>query len=163
MKVHQVFSLSLSQLCCHCFFLLQRKRLNLPQLQEKARLQIDIQAAKTVLITVGVFLLCNVPPPLIVALAGQFFKDTEWPRFLAMFSISISSAINPVLYCFRNRRFRSALKQFLKDPCGKSPFKETKKVQNEAVKQPLISLNKQDWIVKGYKIVEIKTTKMEIN
>lgn len=51
-----------------------------------------------------------------------------------MFSISISSAINPVLYCFRNRRFRSALKQFLKDPCGKSPFKETNKVQNEAVK-----------------------------
>jgi len=33
------------------------------------------------------------------------------------------------MYCFRTRRFRAALKQLVKDPCGRSPFQETNKVQ----------------------------------
>ena len=70
---------------------------------------------------------------------------------------------SPLLLPKQKVSFCTKTISYIKDPCGKSPFKETKKVQNEAVKQPLISLNKQDWIVKGYKIVEIKTTKMEIN
>lgn len=46
---------------------------------------------------------------------------------LAYISIFISSAINPVIYCFRVRRFRLALNQLLQDPCGKSTFQETKR------------------------------------
>ena len=33
--------------------------------------------------------------------------------------------MNPVIYCFRARRFRRALKQLLQDPCGKTAFRET--------------------------------------
>ena len=33
--------------------------------------------------------------------------------------------MNPVIYCFRARRFRRALKQLFQDPCGKTAFRET--------------------------------------
>ena len=33
--------------------------------------------------------------------------------------------MNPVIYCFRVRRFRRALKQLLNDPCGKTPFQDS--------------------------------------
>ena len=37
----------------------------------------------------------------------------------------MSSGINPVIYCFRVRRFRRALIQLLNDPCGKTPFQDS--------------------------------------
>ena len=37
----------------------------------------------------------------------------------------MSSGMNPVIYCFRVRRFRCALKQLLNDPCGKTPFQDS--------------------------------------
>ena len=91
----------------------------------------DIQAAKTVAITILAFLLCYIPPILFVIRDRYKSASAEsrWPGFLAQFSIFISSGINPIIYCFRTRRFRSALKQFLKDPCGRSPFQETNQVQ----------------------------------
>ena len=107
----------------------QRKRLNLPQLQSDARLKMDIQAAKTVAITVLAFLACYIPP-ILIAVWGRLRSDESWwYQFLAQFSPLISSGINPAIYCFRTRRFRSALKQLLKDPCGRTPFQETNKVQ----------------------------------
>ena len=41
--------------------------------------------------------------------------------------------MNPVIYCFRARRFRRALKQLFQDPCGKTAFRETD--QEKRVKQ----------------------------
>ena len=87
----------------------------------------DIQAAKTVAITVLAFLACYIPP-ILVAVWGRLRSDESWWG-LAQFSPLISSGINPIIYCFRTRRFRSALKQLLKDPCGRSPFRETNQVQ----------------------------------
>ena len=87
----------------------------------------DVQAAKTVAITVLTFLACYIPP-ILVAVWGRLRSDESWLyQFLAQFSPLISSGINPAIYCFRTRRFR--LKQLLKDPCGRSPFRETNQVQ----------------------------------
>ena len=46
--------------------------------------------------------------------------------------------MNPVIYCFRARRFRRALKQLFQDPCGKTAFRETdqeKRVQQNVPPQ----------------------------
>lgn len=88
----------------------------------------DIQAAITVAMTVFAFLVCYIPPTVFAAWSLQELdaNDVWWPGFLAQFSIFISSGINPIIYSFRAKRFRSALKQLLKDPCGKRPFHEPK-------------------------------------
>ena len=106
---------------------MQQKQLNLPQLQAKARLRMDIQAAKTVAIQVS-FLICYIPATFHSAWGHQRsnVRYDRCPGFLAQFCIFISSGINPVIYSLRTRRFRSALKQLLKDPCGRSPFQEPK-------------------------------------
>ena len=91
----------------------------------------DTRAAKTVAITILAFLVCYIPPILFVITgrSRSASADSRWPSFFAQFSMFISSGINPIIYCFRTRRFRSALKQLLNDPCGRSPFQETNQVQ----------------------------------
>ena len=81
------------------------------------------------IITVLAFLACYIPPTFIAA-SVRSTNSTDikaWAPHLAYISIFISSAINPVIYCFRVRRFRLALNQLLQDPCGKSTFQETKR------------------------------------
>ncbi|KAJ7371222.1 hypothetical protein OS493_027336 [Desmophyllum pertusum] len=54
-------------------------------------------------------------------------KETQsgnWFGFIAWYSLYFSSAVNPIIYYLRTKRFRSAFKQFLKDPLGSSDFKE---------------------------------------
>ena len=88
----------------------------------------DIQASKTVAIKVVAFLVCYIPATLYSAWGhGRFnLRYDRWPGFLAQFCIFISIGINPVMYSFRTRRFRSAWKQLLKDPaCGRRPFQES--------------------------------------
>ena len=53
----------------------------------------------------------------------------DWRGHIAYFSNFLSSGINPVIYSFRARRFRRALKQLLQDPCGKTAFREKKQEQ----------------------------------
>ena len=80
-------------------------------------------------VTVLAFLACYVPTTLILVTGRLRFHESGWYHFLAQFIPLISSGINPIIYCFRTRRFRAALKQLLKDPCGRSPFQETNQVQ----------------------------------
>ena len=81
------------------------------------------------IITVLAFLACYIPPTFITA----WVRSTDstdikaWAPHIAYISIYISSAINPVIYCFRVRRFRLALNQLLQDPRGKSTIQETKR------------------------------------
>ena len=91
----------------------------------------DIQAAKTVAMTVLAYLVCYIPFILFTRFGylNSNASRAGWPGFLAQFCIFVSSGINPVIYCFRTRRFRSALVQFLKDPCGRSPIQEPRKEQ----------------------------------
>ena len=48
----------------------------------------------------------------------------SWLAFIAWNAIFLSSVVNPIIFFVRARRFRSAFKQFLKDPLGSSDFKE---------------------------------------
>ena len=106
---------------------LQGKHLSLPQLQAKARMRMDIQAAETVAIKVVAFLACYIPATLYSAWGHgrPNLRYNRCPGFLAQFCIFISIGFNPVIYSFRTRRFRSALKQLLNDPCGRRPFQES--------------------------------------
>ena len=86
----------------------------------------DIKAAKTIFIAVLAFLVCYIPPLSVVAWTGvkSGSSDSPWLKHIVYISMLTSSGMNPVIYCFRVRRFRRALKQLLNDPCGKTPFQD---------------------------------------
>ena len=85
----------------------------------------DIKATKNVALSVAVFIVCHCP-----TIAFAIFGDENhhfgnvWFTFFAEFCPYISKATNPFIFALRGRRFFLALKQFFKDPCGKSPFQE---------------------------------------
>ena len=99
--------------------------MNLPPLEEKARQRSDIKAVKTIAITIGVYFICYLPS-IVYAVVGLQKENLaeSWFGFMAWYSLYISSAVNPFIYYLRTSRFRSAFKQFLKDPFGSSDFKE---------------------------------------
>ena len=105
------------------FLLSQRNLLNLPPLQAEARLQQDIKATKTVAMTVVTYFICYVPT-ISFATWGQNAEEFRWFGFLAAFCTFASSTSNPIIYVLRNRRYRAALMQLVKDPCGRTPFQE---------------------------------------
>lgn len=94
--------------------------MNLP-----ARLQSDIRATKTFAIAIAAYYVSYIPA-IVYAVVGNLEDNhaNDWPGFLAWYAISISSAVNPIIYYIRNSRCRSAFKQFLNDPFGSSDFKE---------------------------------------
>ena len=87
----------------------------------------DIKAAKTIFIAVLAFLVCYIPPLSVVAWTSvkSGSNDSPWLKHIVYISTLTSSGMNPVIYCFRVRRFRRALKQLLNDPCGKTSFKDS--------------------------------------
>ena len=100
--------------------------LNLPPLSAKARLKMDIKAAETVVIAIATYYICYVP----VILFSIWRRNKEdrissvWLPFMTSFFVFLSSTLNPIIYVSRNRRSRSALRQFFKDPCGVSEYQE---------------------------------------
>ena len=123
--------------------------MNLPRLQAETRLQQDIQATKTIAITVLAFLACYIPSVCIGAWVHPEADATvmPWPGHVAYLSMFLSSGINPIIYCYRVRRFRRALKQLLNDPCGKTAFQEAD--QDQRFKE-----NKLHHSSRGKKIVD---------
>lgn len=101
----------------------------MPRLQDEARLQMDIKAAKTVIITIMAFSVCYLPNVCIgiwiLFNSEKFVMYVSWPGQVFHLCLFLSSAINPFIYCLRLRRFRCALKQLLSNPCGRTPFQET--------------------------------------
>ena len=107
------------------FFPSQRAEINLAPLQDEARLQSAIKATTTIAITIAAHLSCCVPSIVYTVVGLREENQTEiWFGFIAGYSLYISSAVNPVIYYLRASRFRSAYKQFLKDPFGSSDFKQ---------------------------------------
>ena len=99
--------------------------MNLPALQAQARLLSDIKATKTIAITVGAYFFCYVPGILYAALGQQDRSRIDsWFVFLSWYGVFFSSAVNPIIYYLRTNRFRSAFKQFVKDPFGSSDYKD---------------------------------------
>lgn len=123
--------------------------MNLPRLQAETRLQQDIQATKTIVITVLAFLACYIPSVCIGAWVHPEADATvmPWPGHVAYLSMFLSSGINPIIYCYRVRRFRRALKLLLNDPCGKTAFQEAD--QDQRFKE-----NKLHHSSRGNKIVD---------
>ena len=100
--------------------------MNLPPLQAEARLRSDIKAVKTIAITIATYFVCYFPA-IVYAVGGSQKTgnlNEAWIGFILSCSLYISSTVNPVIYYLRTSRFRSAFKQFLKDPFGSSDFKE---------------------------------------
>ena len=99
--------------------------MNLPALQAQARLRNDIKATKTIAITVGAYFFCYVPVGVYSVLGRHDGSQIDsWLAFLSWYALFFSTAVNPIIYSLRTSRFRSAFKQFLKDPFGSSDFKE---------------------------------------
>ena len=100
--------------------------MNLPASQAEARLKEDVEATKTIAITIAVYFLSYIPV-IVFSIVGLNEKSTEvdnWFSFIARCSLELSSAVNPIIYYTRTNRFRSAFKQFLKDPFGSIGYKE---------------------------------------
>ncbi|KAJ7374657.1 hypothetical protein OS493_004998 [Desmophyllum pertusum] len=111
-----------SNSCVPCMRIL----LNLPPLQAEARLQMDIKATKTVSMAIATFYICYIPAIIVSIWYHDTGENTRsvWAAFMATICMFISSASNPVIYVLRNRRYRCAFWQLVKDPCGARAFQE---------------------------------------
>ena len=113
----------------------------------------DIKAAKTIFIAVLAFLVCYIPPVCVVA-SWTLLKPVSNGRTLlghfAYLAMLMSSGINPIIYCFRVRRFRRALKQLLNDPCGKTPFQDSDQKLRFKHNVPNQNARKMDLTVRGF-------------
>ncbi len=112
--------------------------LNLPPLRAEARLKMDIEATKTVAMTVALYYICYIPT--IVFSIWRRSEETKiinaWFVFMVCFLGFLSSALNPIINVLRYRRVRSSFKQLLKDPCGTSAYEENPvRKENEARKR----------------------------
>ena len=112
----------------------------------------DIKATKTIFITVLAFLVCYIPPVSFVALIR--IKPVSNGRTLlghfAYLAMLMSSGINPIIYCFRVRRFRRALIQLLNEPCGKTPFQDSDQKLRFKHNVPNQNARKMGFTVRGF-------------
>lgn len=107
-------------------FLSQRATMDLSALRAQARLRNDINASKTIAITIAAYFMSYVPAVTYAIQLGQqdFSQTDSWFAFIAWYATFFSSAVNPFIFYYRTSRVRAAIKQFFKDPFGKSDFKE---------------------------------------
>ena len=101
-------------------------QLNLPNLQPEGREKQDIKATVTVAVAVVTFYACYLPAITYSVWRSntKYFTKHVWVSFLVAFCTFISSASNPVIYVLRNKRYRKAIRQLVKDPFGGSSFQE---------------------------------------
>ena len=107
-------------------------QLNLPNLQAEGREKQDIKATVTVAMAVVTFYACYLPAITYSVWRSntKYFTKHVWVSFLVAFCTFISSASNPVIYVLRNKRYRKAIRQLVKDPFGSSSFQE-KPIKND--------------------------------
>lgn len=98
----------------------------------------DIKATTTVTMTVVMYYICYIPTVVLSAwLRNEEHKVADpWSIFMTAFASFLSGASNPVIYVIRNRRYRSAIGQFLKDPCGENPYRDNAIRDENKGKQP---------------------------
>ncbi|CAH3184200.1 unnamed protein product, partial [Porites evermanni] len=113
----------------------KRAEMNLPVLADQGRLQSNIKTSKTIAITIAAYFISYLPAVVYAILGQQEESQTDsWFGFIAWYATYFSSAVNPFIYYYRTNRFRSALQQFLKDPFGKTDFKEKPKCRKREKK-----------------------------
>ena len=86
----------------------------------------DIKATKTVSMAIATFYICYIPAIIVSIWYHDTGENTRsvWAAYMATVCTFISSASNPVIYVLRNRRYRCAFWQLVKDPCGARAFQE---------------------------------------
>ena len=112
-------------------------QLNLPKLQAEGREKQDIKATVTVAMAVATFYACYLPAITysIWRSNTKYFTKHVWVSFLVAFCTFISSASNPIIYVLRNKRYRKAIRQLVKDPFGSSSFQEESVKNNRKEKR----------------------------
>ena len=69
----------------------------------------------------------------------------DWVSFLVGFCTFISSASNPIIYVLRNKRYRDAIRQLVKDPFGTSLFQEMpQKIKQKEQSHPGPGMKKRE-------------------
>ena len=99
----------------------------------------DIKATYTIVMAVALYYIGYIP---IIALSVWRRRNEEqsgasdpWWAFIIFLLSFVSGALKPVVYILRNRRHRSAIKQFLKDPCGTTAYRENSVPKKYIAKQ----------------------------
>lgn len=110
--------------------------MNIDAIQAQVRLQNYIKATKTIAMTVAAYFISYVPA-IAYAVMGQKESNQadSWFGFVAWAATFFSSVVNPIIYYVRTSRFRSAFKQFLKDPFGSSDFKDKQTGSGKGVRK----------------------------
>ena len=85
----------------------------------------------TVALAVVTYFICYAPALALAIWKKEYGMHNDWVSFLVGFCTFISSASNPIIYVLRNKRYRDAIRQLVKDPFGSSPFQE----MSEKIKQ----------------------------
>ncbi len=93
----------------------QRKQIQDVSLQNKSR-QAERKAHTLVLIVLGILYLCWLPYFVVNIIPDRTSLGHFVSYYLALTFIAVNSAINPILYVWRNDTFRQAFKQVL--TCG---------------------------------------------
>ena len=122
--------------------------MNLTDRQAKARMRKDLNSTKTIAMTMTAYFLCYLPVlfyALVARLDGS--KANFWFSYTSWLVHCFSTIVNPLIYYTRAKRFRFALKHFLKDPFGKGDS-----VQNAILKNPKrgMQLNLANTKIQGY-------------
>ena len=108
----------------------------------------DLNSTKTIAMTMAAFFLCYLPV-LLYAFVAQLdgSKANFWFSYASWLIHCFSTIVNPLIYYTRANKFRFALKQFLKDPCGTGDS-----VQNAFLKNPKrgVQLNLANIAIRSY-------------
>ena len=108
----------------------------------------EIKAIKTISVTVIVVFVCYLPGMVYGIMermdANSAIRDS-WFMFIAYYFLFLPGLLNPFIYVIRTRRFRRALKCFLKEPVGISDMLQstTKQSHKASSNQPKHPSNKQ--------------------
>ena len=106
-----------------CYWKIYRKvKMHNANLSWQSSIAADVKVSKTLFVTVVSFLSLLLPAHTIFTVHGVL-KPIGFPRFvalLAVFLLFMTSCINPFIYGYMNRAFRSEFKKFLMPKRGHS-------------------------------------------
>ena len=130
---------------CYCYAYIfsesrrQKKRLQTEQLsqEEAKRVKKDNKAAHTLALILGALIVTYLPAIILLLVAATFSNYTLNPSVTAIFSswastfILLGSLVNPIIYCWRNKKLRSAFLEIchVRQPENRAPVIEMMDVQ----------------------------------
>ena len=86
----------------------------------------EARAAYTIGLTIAAYVICYLPLILYSVFAGILLQHEEmsrsniamWIRYVVAYFLFLSSVCNPFIYIIRSTRFRYAIRQLIRKPCG---------------------------------------------